>query len=99
MRNQDGDIFWDVTEVTEDGQLITELRFQKMSVGEYAGHYHPMFYWMPMIFLSTFIEPSYKLWRAYLGDDLIGANIVREDGRVVSYERGREIVDEFANSD
>lgn len=52
-----------------------------------------------MIFLSNFIEPHYKLWQAYLGDDLIDSNLVRVDGRVVSFDQGRGIVEEFANAD
>ena len=99
MQCQDGDIHWSVAEIVIDGQRVTELHFEKMKVGEYKGQYHPMFYWMPMIFLSQFIEPEYELWQAYLGDDLIGSNVVLEDGRVVSYERSQALTDDFANSD
>jgi hypothetical protein len=52
MQRQDGDIHWEVTEVVVDGQSITELRFEKMEVGEYKGQYHPLFYLMPMVLIS-----------------------------------------------
>jgi hypothetical protein len=99
MRCQSGDQVWHVTEVVEDGQTITEIHFEKLTIGEYVGQYDPMFYMLPMIHLSQFVEPHYKLWRAFLGDELIGANIVIEDGKIVSYERGRQLIEEFANED
>jgi hypothetical protein len=94
----DGEIRWAVTITEVDGQSITELRFEKQRRGEHAGSYHPLFYMMPMIFLSNFIEPKYKLWRAYLGDELIGSNLVFANGRVLSFEEGRKAVDDFSNS-
>lgn len=96
IHKQDGEIRWTVSEVVLDGQQVTELRFEKQATGEYAGHYHPLFYMMPMVFLSQFIEPNYKLWRAYLGHELIGSNLVRENGRVLSHEEGRRAVEQFA---
>lgn len=98
IHRQEGEIQWTVSEIDLDGQQVTELRFEKQATGEYAGQYHPLFYMMPMVFLSQFIEPTYKLWRAYLGSELIGSNLVREDGRVLSYEDGRQTVEHFANS-
>ena len=94
----DGEIRWTVTKASVDGQGITELRFEKQRRGEHAGEFHPMFYMMPMIFLSNFIEPTYKLWRAYLGDELIGSNLVYENGRVLSFEEGRKAVDDFSDT-
>lgn len=99
IRKQEGEITWTVADVVEDGQLIKELRFDKQSYGEYAGQYHPLFFALPMVFLSNFIEPEYKLWRAYAGDFCLGSNLVSDNGRLLSYEEGRRAVAEFADKE
>ena len=98
MRHQDGDIIWDVDHVNIDGHMVTEIRFRKQTCGEFKGHYHGMFWQLPMIFLSQFIDPEYKLWSAYLGEHCIGSNVVYVNGSIASTVEAKAVIEKFANS-
>lgn len=99
MQMTQGEIIWTVENVNIDGQNVTELRFEKQRSGEFAGQFHPLFFQLPMVFLSNFIDPEYKLWQAFLGDYRIGSNLVYDNGRLLSWDDAQKAIEDFANAD
>jgi len=98
MLKKDGEIVWDEEVVVDGGVSVVELRFHKQGSGEFAGRYHPMFWQLPQVFLSNFIDPDWTHWRAWLGADCIGSNVVYVNGRVASTVEAKAEIEKFANS-
>ena len=84
MKKKDGDIEWTVTEERREGVLVHVLRFEPLTKGLHKGQYHPNFWLLPMVFLSQFIEPTYSLWEAYCGQEVIDSNIVYVGSKIAT---------------